>query len=118
MVNGSSASVDSSMLIVQSGTSQISKRIDYQLQELTLMQSVDSQTPKVWYNHYKIYCMIQCMMNSSLYESTNNCGMRLACPIIKYHSTPPERLKLVEFYNSKEGQGLYSQRKISVEPKK
>ena len=52
----------------------------------------------------------------SLYESSKNNGMRLICPIKKYHSTPPERLKLVEFYNSKEGQKLYSQRKISIEP--
>ena len=51
-----------------------------------------------------------------LYESSKNKGMRLICPIKKYHSTPPERLKLVEFYNSKKGQKLYSQRKISIEP--
>ena len=54
--------------------------------------------------------------DGSLYKSTNNYGMRLICPIKKYYSTPPERLKLVEFYNSEEGQELYSQRKISIEP--
>ncbi len=54
--------------------------------------------------------------NSSLYESSKNHYMRLICPIKKYHSTPPERLKLVEFYNSVQGQKLYAQRKISVEP--
>ena len=54
--------------------------------------------------------------DGSLYESTNNYGMRLICPIKKYHSTPPERLKLVDFYNSKEGQELYAQRKITIEP--
>jgi len=54
--------------------------------------------------------------DGSLYESTNNYGMRLICPIKKYHRTPPERLKLVEFYNSETGQELYSQRKISIEP--
>lgn len=42
--------------------------------------------------------------------------MRLICPIKKYHSTLPDRLKLVEFYNSETGQKLYSQRKISIEP--
>ncbi len=54
--------------------------------------------------------------DGTLYESSKNNGMGLICPIKKYHSTPPERLKLVEFYNSKEGQELYSQRKISIEP--
>ncbi len=34
----------------------------------------------------------------------------------KISSHPQKRLKLVEFYNSKEGQELYSQRKISIEP--
>ncbi len=42
--------------------------------------------------------------------------MRLTCTIQKYDSTPPVWLKLVEFYNSKDGQELYSQRKISIEP--
>lgn len=54
--------------------------------------------------------------DGSLYESTNNYDMRLICPIKKYHSTPPDRIKLVEFYDSNEGQELYSQRKISIEP--
>jgi len=54
--------------------------------------------------------------DSSLYESSKNHSMRLICPIKKYHSTPPDRMKLIEFYNSKEGQELYSQRKISIEP--
>ncbi len=54
--------------------------------------------------------------DSSLYESTNNYDMRLICPIKKYPRTPPDRIKLVKFYNSKEGQELYSQRKISIEP--
>ena len=56
------------------------------------------------------------MMIGSLYHFTNENNLRLICPIKKYPSTPPERLKLVEFYNSKEGQELYSQRKISIEP--
>ncbi len=54
--------------------------------------------------------------DGTLYESSKNHSMRLICPIKKYHSTPPERLKLVEFYNSVQGQKLYSQRKISIEP--
>ena len=54
--------------------------------------------------------------DSKLYESTKNNGMRLIYPIKKYHSTPPNRIKLIEFYNSAVGQKLYSQRKISIEP--
>jgi len=54
--------------------------------------------------------------DGTLYESSKNYSMRLICPIKKYHSTLPDRMKLVEFYNSKEGQKLYSQRKISIEP--
>ncbi len=54
--------------------------------------------------------------DGSLYESSKNNDTRLICPIKRYHSTPPERLKLIKFYNSKEGQKLYSQRKISIEP--
>ena len=54
--------------------------------------------------------------DGSLYESTNNYAMRLICPIKKYPRTPPDRMKLIEFYNSKNGQELYSQRKISIEP--
>jgi hypothetical protein len=49
-----------------------------------------------------------------LYESSKNHSMRLICPIKKYYSTSPERLKLVEFYNSVQGQELYAQRKISI----
>jgi len=54
--------------------------------------------------------------DSSLYESSKNHSMRLICPIKKYHSPPPDRMKLIEFYNSVQGQELYSQRKISIEP--
>ncbi len=54
--------------------------------------------------------------DGTLYESSKNHSMRLICPIKKYYSTPPDRMKLVEFYNSVQGQELYSQRKISIEP--
>jgi len=46
--------------------------------------------------------------DGSLYKSSKNNGVRLICPIKKYHSTPLERLKLVEFYNSDEGQELHA----------
>ena len=54
--------------------------------------------------------------DGSLYESSKNNDMRLICPIKKYPRTPPDRIKLVEFYDSEYGQELYSQRKISIEP--
>jgi len=54
--------------------------------------------------------------NGTLYKSSKSNGVRLICPIKKYHSTPPDRMKLVKFYNSTKGQKLYSQRKISIEP--
>lgn len=54
--------------------------------------------------------------DGSLYEFSKDIDMRLICPIKAYDSTPPERLKLVEFYDSEVGQDLYSNRKISIEP--
>jgi len=55
--------------------------------------------------------------DGKLYRFTNDtCVARLVCPIKRYKNTPQERLELVEFYNSKEGQMVYSTRKISVEP--
>lgn len=55
--------------------------------------------------------------DGELYRFTNDaCVARLVCPIKKYDSTPPQRIELVKFYNSKEGQVIYSTRKISVEP--
>jgi len=40
--------------------------------------------------------------------------MRLITPIKQYPRTPPERINLVEFYDSVIGQ-LYADRKISIE---
>ena len=54
--------------------------------------------------------------DGKLYQYSKERNMRLICPIKKYDSTPPERLKLIEFYNSDEGQEIYSDRKISIEP--
>lgn len=54
--------------------------------------------------------------DGSLYHFTNENNLRLICPIKRYPRTPPDRIKLVEFYNSVMGQELYSQRKISIEP--
>ncbi len=54
--------------------------------------------------------------DSKLYCSSEKYHLRLICPVKKYYSTPPVRLKLVEFYNSDEGQEIYQNRKISIEP--
>jgi hypothetical protein len=54
--------------------------------------------------------------DGDLYEYSKEHNLKLVCPIRKYDSTPPDRLKLVEFYNSEEGQSIYADRKISIEP--
>jgi len=54
--------------------------------------------------------------DKSLYYFSNKLHLRLITPIKQYHTTPPERIKLVEFYNSVIGQELYADRKISIEP--
>ena len=54
--------------------------------------------------------------DKSLYHFSNKKNLRLITPIKQYPHTPPERVKLVEFYNSGIGQELYSHRKISIEP--
>lgn len=54
--------------------------------------------------------------NSKLYDSCNKKNLRLICPIKTYPSTPSERIKLAEFYDSVIGQELYWNRKISIEP--
>ena len=54
--------------------------------------------------------------DGNLYHCSNEKNLRLICPVKVYPSTPPDRIKLAEFYDSKEGQELYSQRKVSIEP--
>lgn len=54
--------------------------------------------------------------DGDLYEYSKERNLRLICPIKKYDSTPPNRLNLVEFYESEEGQSIYADRKISIEP--
>ena len=44
-------------------------------------------------------------------------GFELVCPVSEiYNHTSSERLQLIEFYESKLGQVIYSWRSISVEP--
>ena len=54
--------------------------------------------------------------DSKLYQFSNKKHLRLICPIKIYPSTPPERINLTNFYNSVQGQELYADRKISIEP--
>ena len=54
--------------------------------------------------------------DGSLYQFSNKKHWRLITPVKQYHTTSPERIKLVEFYNFVIGQELYSDRKISIEP--
>lgn len=54
--------------------------------------------------------------NFNLYDFCTKNKTRLICPIKIYPSTPPERIVLADFYNSQEGQELYADRKISIEP--
>lgn len=54
--------------------------------------------------------------DGNLYQYSKERNMRLICPIKKYASTPPGRLRLIKFYNSEEGQEIYDNRKVSIEP--
>lgn len=42
--------------------------------------------------------------------------LRLICPVTVYDSTPPDRIRLAEFFHSQEGQELYMDRKTTIEP--
>ena len=54
--------------------------------------------------------------DGSLYHFSNKKHLRFITPIRQYHIIPPERIKLVEFYHSQNGQEIYRDRKISLEP--
>ena len=56
------------------------------------------------------------MMVNHRYRFSNEKNLRLITPIKPYLRTPPDRIKLVEFYNSVISQELYEGRKISIEP--
>ncbi len=80
----------------------------------------DSQKFKELKSHYQDFQNILADLaydDGSLYDSCTKKKIRLICPIKIYPSTtPPDRIKLTEFYNSVIGQELYSQRKVSIEP--
>jgi hypothetical protein len=54
--------------------------------------------------------------DSDLYALSRERGFELVCPIERYASTPPERVELVQFYESELGQAVYSWRMRSIEP--
>jgi Transposase DDE domain len=54
--------------------------------------------------------------DSKLYELSRSRGFELVCPISRFESTPPERVELVNFYESELGQLVYSWRLRSIEP--
>jgi hypothetical protein len=51
-----------------------------------------------------------------LYELSTNRGYALVCPVQRYEHTPANRLELIQFYESKLGQAIYSLRSKSIEP--
>ena len=63
-----------------------------------------------------MFCVILHMMIGSLYQFSNKKHLRLITPIKQYPRTSPERIKLADFYHSQEGQELYRNRKVSIEP--
>ena len=55
--------------------------------------------------------------DKDLYDLSLKKGFQLVFPIRRYKSTPEERLKLVDFYESALGQAVvYSRRRTSIEP--
>jgi len=54
--------------------------------------------------------------SSELYATSRQRRVRLVTPVRVYKNTPPERVKLAEFYNSPMGKALYRLRSVSVEP--
>jgi hypothetical protein len=51
-----------------------------------------------------------------LYDLSTELGFQLVCPVLRYKNTSADRIKLVEFYESKIGQAIYMLRSISIEP--
>ena len=51
-----------------------------------------------------------------LYDLSTELGFQLVCPVRRYKNTSADRIKLIEFYESKVGQAIYMLRSISIEP--
>ena len=55
--------------------------------------------------------------DQKLYDISINRGFELICPVQRYeHTTPADRLELIQFYESELGQAIYSWRSKSIEP--
>jgi Transposase DDE domain len=54
--------------------------------------------------------------DQNLYDLSTGLGFQLVCPVHRYRSTPQERIKMIDFYESALGQVVYSKRGISIEP--
>jgi Transposase DDE domain len=51
-----------------------------------------------------------------LYDLSTKRGFELVCPVQRCEHTPPDRLELIQFYESELGQAIYSWRSESIEP--
>ena len=51
-----------------------------------------------------------------LYDLSTELGFQLVCPVRRYKNTTADRIKLVEFYESKIGQAICMLRNVSIEP--
>ncbi|MDH2906581.1 MAG: transposase [Candidatus Nitrosotalea sp.] len=51
-----------------------------------------------------------------LYDYSRYHGIRLVCPVRRYHHTKGERLEIISFYKSRKGQKIYRNRGVSIEP--
>ena len=54
--------------------------------------------------------------DQKLYDLSINRGFELICPVQRYEHTTPDRLELIQFYESELGQAIYSWRSKSIEP--
>ncbi len=54
--------------------------------------------------------------DQNLYELSMHMGFQLVCPVCRYRNTPPDILKLIDFYESPLWQVIYSKRGTSIEP--
>ena len=51
-----------------------------------------------------------------LYDYSRYRGIRLVCPVRRYRHTKGDRLGIISFYKSREGQIIYGTRSVSIEP--
>ncbi len=61
--------------------------------------------------------MIQTMTIRNCMNIVRRYWDNLVCPFERYKNTPKNRLEIVCFYQSALGQAIYSQKRISIEPR-